>query len=111
MSRIVTLYNHKGGVSKTTTTFNVAHYLARSGIKTLVVDADPQCNMTELLMFKTIEQYDEQGIEDLPGKSLLDLLRPRISGETATIEIKPEDIVPITDNLSVLRGDVKSSSS
>jgi cellulose biosynthesis protein BcsQ len=109
MSRIVTLYNHKGGVSKTTTTFNVAHDLARSGVKTLVIDADPQCNMTELLMFKTIEQYDEQGIEDLPGKSLLDLLRPRISGETATIEIKPEDLVPITDNLSVLRGDVNLS--
>ncbi|WP_372482734.1 ParA family protein [Bradyrhizobium ivorense] len=34
MTRIVTLYNHKGGVSKTTTTFNVAHELARSGVKT-----------------------------------------------------------------------------
>ena len=42
--RIVTLYNHKGGVSKTTTTYNLARYLKNKGKRVLVVDADPQCD-------------------------------------------------------------------
>jgi chromosome partitioning protein len=47
MTKIITLYNHKGGVSKTTTTYHLAYAFAESlGLKVLVVDADPQCNLT-----------------------------------------------------------------
>ncbi|MFU6988917.1 ParA family protein [Pseudomonas paraeruginosa] len=61
MTKIITLYNHKGGVSKTTTTYHLAHALVESqGKKVLVVDADPQCNITELFLFKIIEELDEQ---------------------------------------------------
>ena len=47
---IITLFNNKGGVSKTTTTFNIAWKLAQSGKRVLMVDADPQCNLTELVI-------------------------------------------------------------
>ena len=47
---IITLFNNKGGVSKTTTTFNIAWKLAQSGKRILMVDADPQCNLTELVI-------------------------------------------------------------
>ncbi len=40
---LISLFNHKGGVSKTTTTFNLGWTLANKGIKTLIVDAEPQC--------------------------------------------------------------------
>ena len=56
--KIIALYNHKGGVSKTTTTFNLARYMQDQGKKVLVVDADPQCNMTEFLMCNIIEHMD-----------------------------------------------------
>jgi len=42
----ISVFNNKGGVGKTTLTFHLAHALAELGKKTLVVDLDPQCNLT-----------------------------------------------------------------
>jgi len=47
---LISLFNHKGGVSKTTTTFNLGWTLANEGIKTLIVDTDPQCNLTAYVL-------------------------------------------------------------
>lgn len=44
--KIVALFNNKGGVSKTTTVFNLGWMLAKLGKRTLLVDSDPQCNLT-----------------------------------------------------------------
>src|SRR5665647_428762 len=50
MAPIITLFNHKGGVSKTTTAFNLGWMLARKGSRVLVVDCDPQCNLTGMIL-------------------------------------------------------------
>ena len=47
---LISLFNHKGGVSKTTTTFNLGWTFAKQGLKTLIVDADPQCNLTAYVL-------------------------------------------------------------
>lgn len=50
MSKTICLFNHKGGVSKTTTTFNLGWTLADMGKKVLMVDLDSQCNLTGLVL-------------------------------------------------------------
>lgn len=48
MSRTIAVYNFKGGVGKTSTTLSLAHSWARS-FKVLVIDCDPQANLTQAL--------------------------------------------------------------
>lgn len=50
MARSICLFNHKGGVSKTTTTFNLGWSLANRGHKVLMVDLDSQSNLTGLVL-------------------------------------------------------------
>ena len=46
----IALFNHKGGVGKTTLTVNIANAMAEAGKRVLLVDADPQCNLTSFYL-------------------------------------------------------------
>src|SRR5690606_14480641 len=46
----IVLFNNKGGVGKTTLTFNIAHMMAREGWRVAVLDYDPQCNLSAIFL-------------------------------------------------------------
>jgi len=50
MSHALTIANHKGGVGKTSTTYNLSDALARIGFTVLCIDMDPQANLSSSLL-------------------------------------------------------------
>jgi chromosome partitioning protein len=109
VTKIVTFYNNKGGVSKTTTLFNLASYLAGQGKRVLIADCDPQCNATELF-FGSTELIDDPEAE-LPGMSIYQALVPRFRGEVARIDPTGVQLVEssLYGGLFLLRGDLEFS--
>ena len=52
MAKVYAIINQKGGVAKTTTTFNMGAEIANRGYKVLLIDMDPQGTLTESMGFK-----------------------------------------------------------
>lgn len=84
MPNIIAVLNQKGGVGKTTTTINLAAFLARSGQRVLIADLDPQGNSTSGL------GLDKQTL----SSTLYDVLFSRA-------ELNPA-IQKVSDKLSIL---------
>ncbi|MEN6376038.1 MAG: ParA family protein [Smithella sp.] len=88
----ISMFNNKGGVGKTTLTCNVASYFAKiKNKRVLVVDCDPQCNATQLIMgeeFATNFYWNNQ--ESLGITTIRDVLQPIEEGDSHISEsIKP----------------------
>lgn len=47
MTKVIALSNHKGGVGKTTSTVNIGAGLAKRGKRVLMIDMDPQANLSQ----------------------------------------------------------------
>ena len=56
MAKRLVVFNHKGGVSKTTSAYNIGWVISRTK-RVLLVDADPQCNLTGLMLRDDFERY------------------------------------------------------
>jgi cellulose biosynthesis protein BcsQ len=79
----VVFFNHKGGVSKTTTTYNLGWMLGRLDKKVLIVDADPQCNLTNLILG---DNFDEYYIGDTKNNNIMDGVKVAFEGKPAPIQ-------------------------
>lgn len=80
--RSIAMFNNKGGVGKTTLTCNLASFLAtEKGKKVVVVDCDPQCNSTQLVL--GVDAAAELYIESKTDYSTISkILAPIDSGES-----------------------------
>jgi len=91
MSTVFTFANQKGGVAKTTSTFNIGSGLAKRGNKVLMIDLDPQASLT---IYAGLEPY-EQDI------TIVDILRKQ--------KINPAAIVNIRENLDIITSRIELS--
>lgn len=64
MAKTIIFGNQKGGVAKTTSTYNVAAQLALKGFRVLMVDSDPQASLT-IITGHTPEDYLEHNLTSL----------------------------------------------
>lgn len=88
-THIIAFANHKGGVGKTTTTATLGCILSRVGIRTLVIDLDAQCNLTDTL------------ISEVPEVSIYEMFRDRQAYEPLKAA-ENLDIVPANLDMSAL---------
>lgn len=87
MSKIITISNHKGGVGKTTSAINIGAGLNKLGKKVLLIDLDPQANLSQSL-----------GVRD-QTKTVYSAIRGEHPLEPITI-LKGLDLIPSTLDLS-----------
>lgn len=102
--KIVSIINYKGGVGKTTLTANIATELANRGKKVLIIDLDPQTNLT--LSFIEPEDYKDLVLQDKTIKNLyMDYIRNGTINNLTNLVVTPS----IVNNLVTGRIDIISS--
>lgn len=63
-TRVLAFCNQKGGVGKSTTTFHLARAAALQGLRVLIVDADPQGNISAAAAAEVVKE-DQAGLADV----------------------------------------------
>lgn len=101
-SKRIVVFNHKGGVSKTTSVYNLGWMLAGKSFKVLVVDGDPQCNLSSLILGDKFEEYYESDATKL--QNIKDGVEPAFKGRPKPIEAVTCVSPPRAPNLFLLAG-------
>lgn len=101
----LTIFNHKGGVGKTTLAVNIAAALSHLKQSVLLVDSDPQCNLTSYLLSDDVvdELLDNSGGSG--GQTVWSAVKPVFDGVGDVRLIDPIEVGP----LRLLPGDIRLS--
>lgn len=92
--KIVTFAAIKGGVGKTTLTYNFAEYLASKDKKILLIDFDHQSNLSQVYKI-----FDSDKFEYNPEKTVGNIFTPNHNGEVEVYHVK--------NNIDILAGDLQ----
>ncbi len=93
MLKKIAIFNHKGGVSKTTTSFHLGWAIANKGKKVILVDGDSQCNLTLFVLgYKNYEDFYEKDNK----RNIKDALIPVFKSQPKLIE--PVECLEVHNN-------------
>lgn len=106
--KIITIGTLKGGVGKTTVVFNLAGCLAKEKKRVLLIDADPQGNISENLGISQDEDFED----DFAYATLSDVLTKEVKPREVVIkEVLEEtnliDLIPSTIDLTVTESELQ----
>lgn len=103
----IAVFNHKGGVGKTTLTANLAAALAEKGKRVLLLDTDPQCNLTSYLLAEDVVDDLLDNSDGENGETIWSAVKPVVEGDGSIRQIKPAKTT--THNCWIVPGDLRLS--
>jgi cellulose biosynthesis protein BcsQ len=106
-SKRIAVFNHKGGVGKTTLTVNLAAALAESGKRVVLLDSDPQCNLTSYLLEDDVVDKLLDNSDEEDGETIWSAVKPVVEGDGALRTVKAAKTN--TNNCWVVPGDLRLS--
>ena len=101
----ITIFNHKGGVGKTTLTANVAFALCSQGRSVLLVDSDPQCNLTSYLLSDDVVDDLLNHSNDPSGQTIWTAVKPVFDNTGIGRLVTPT----MVGDIALLPGDIRLS--
>ena len=102
---VLTFFNNKGGVGKTSLVYHVAWMMSELGRRTLVADLDPQANLTAAFLDEDVLSALWDSETFTSANTLYQCLRPL----TEVGDIREPRLVPISPHLALLPGDLALS--
>ncbi len=124
MGKIYMIGGMKGGTGKSLTTFNLAYSLQKMGKRVLIVDLDPQANLTTCfgvedagvtiadLMMSVIEDevlpeqseyiWERKGVELIPGSMGLSAVEAKLRLEMGTEKMLERVLEPLEENYDII---------
>ncbi|WP_084694159.1 ParA family protein [Marinobacter daepoensis] len=101
--KIISIFNNKGGVGKTTYMYHIAHMLEKQGKVVLVVDLDSQCNLSA---YSLSDSELEKSWKNDRGNSIWNAIERVYEGLGDIRQRKPSLIKSSYPNLYIVPGDV-----
>jgi len=101
------IFNHKGGVGKTTLTVNIASAIASLGKNVLLVDSDPQCNLTSYLVEESVVDDLLDNSDGHAGRTVWSAVKPIVEATGELRDIEPFQLSK--PRLFLLPGDIRLS--
>lgn len=102
----IVLFNHKGGVGKTTLTVNLAYALVNAGKRVLLVDTDPQCSISSFFLEEKYLDRMLDESEGVKGNTVWTAIKPVSEGSGNLVDI---EAVKIREGLFLAVGDIRLS--
>jgi cellulose biosynthesis protein BcsQ len=102
MTTTIAFFNNKGGVGKTTLVYHLAHMFADLGRRVLLLDLDPQSNLTAMCLPESMLEELWPDSANHP-KTLLGSIRPILKGIG---DILAPELVEVSDTIRLVPGDL-----